>query len=302
MFLIFLGLLLIVGSFFFFPRTSPFWPYKQYILIGGVLIFLLGGFSSMIKIIEPGQVGVQTLFGKVDNNPLYSGLNIVNPLVEVETYDAKTRAYTMSKVSDEGAKSGDDAIEILTSDGLNVKIDLTVLYSIIPIKTPYIRSTIGNDSDLESKIVRPETRTSIRNNAVYFDAVSLFSSKRAEFQNRIVKDLTDILSKRGMTLEKVLIRNITLPPSVSQSIESKINAEQEAQKMQFVLQKERQEADRKRVEAQGIADYQKIISSGLNDKMLQYENIKVQKELVTSPNSKIIIMGSGRNPMILSDK
>jgi len=302
MFLIFLGLLLVAGSFSFFPRSSPFWPYKQYILLGGLAVVLIGISTSCIKIIEAGQVGVTTLFGKVDDTPLSSGLHLINPLVEVTEYDAKTRAYTMSKVSDEGAKTGDDAIEILTSDGLNVKIDLTVLYSIIPMKAPFIRSTIGNDADIESKIVRPETRTSIRNNAVYFDAVSLFSSKRAEFQNRIVKDLTEILSKRGMLLEKVLIRNITLPSSVSQSIESKINAEQDAQKMQFVLQKERQEADRKRVEAQGIADYQKIISSGLNDKMLQYEGIKVQKELVTSPNSKIIIMGNGKNPMILNDK
>jgi regulator of protease activity HflC (stomatin/prohibitin superfamily) len=256
----------------------------------------------MIKIIDPGQVGVKTLFGKVEDTPIYSGLNIVNPLVEVTEYNVKTRAYTMSKVADEGAKPGDDAIEILTSDGLGVKIDLTVLYSLIPSKTPFIRSTIGNDIDLETNIVRPETRTSIRNNAVYFDAVSLFSTKRAEFQNRIVKDLNEIFASRGIHLEKVLIRNITLPETVSKSIESKINAEQDAQKMQFVLQKERQEADRKRVEAQGIADYQKIISSGLNDKMLQYEGIKVQKELVTSPNSKIIIMGNSRNPMILSDK
>ena len=96
-----------------------------------------------------------------------------------------------------------------------------------------------------------------------------------------------------------MIRNITLPESVKLAIESKINAEQEAQKMKFVLDKERQEADRKRVEAQGISDYQRILTSTLTDKLLQYEQIKVQKELVTSPNAKIVVMGSGKTEPIL---
>ena len=100
-----------------------------------------------------------------------------------------------------------------------------------------------------------------------------------------------------------MIRNITLPATVKASIEEKIKAEQDAQKMEFVLQKERQEAERKRVEAQGIADYQKIISTGLGDKQLQYEQIKVMKELVTSPNAKVIIMNGGKSaPMILDTK
>jgi regulator of protease activity HflC (stomatin/prohibitin superfamily) len=99
------------------------------------------------------------------------------------------------------------------------------------------------------------------------------------------------------------VRNITLPATVRASIESKIQAEQEAQKMQFVLQKERQEADRKRVEAQGIADYQKILSTGLSDKQLIYESIKAQKEIALSPNAKVIIIGGkGGNPIMLSDK
>jgi regulator of protease activity HflC (stomatin/prohibitin superfamily) len=104
-------------------------------------------------------------------------------------------------------------------------------------------------------------------------------------------------------MQQILVRNITLPASVRASIESKINAEQDAQKMQFVLQKERQEADRKRVEAQGIADYQKILSTGLSDKQLQYEAIKAQKEIALSPNAKVIIIGGGKgNPIMLSDK
>ncbi len=127
----------------------------------------------------------------------------------------------------------------------------------------------------------------------------MYSTKRQEFQDKIYKTISESFAKRGLVLEQLLVRNITLPESVKKTIESKINAEQEAQKMTFVLQKERQEAERKRVEAQGIADYQRILSTGLSDKQLQYEAIKAQKELAQSPNAKIIIMGNGKTAPIL---
>jgi regulator of protease activity HflC (stomatin/prohibitin superfamily) len=206
----------------------------------------------------------------------------------------------MSAVHDEGDQSGDDAIRVLTADGLEVVIDLTVLYRLIPSEAPAILDEIGED--YRNKIVRPITRTKIRDNAVYYDAVALYSTKRDEFQNRIFKSIESDFRKRGLLLEQLLVRNIMLPTSVKQTIESKINAEQESQKMQFVLAKERQEADRKRVEAQGIADYQKILSTGLSDKQLQYEQIKAQKEIATSPNTKVIIMnGRSNTPLLLSD-
>ncbi|MGZ3835412.1 MAG: SPFH domain-containing protein, partial [Mucilaginibacter sp.] len=156
----------------------------------------------------------------------------------------------------------------------------------------------------EDKIVRPVTRTAIRDNAVNYQAVDLYSVKRQEFQAKINQTITQNFAKNGLELQQILVRNISLPTSVKASIESKINAEQDAQKMQFVLQKERQEADRKRVEAQGIADYQKILSTGLSDKQLVYESIKAQKEIALSPNAKVIIIGGGGkgNPILLSDK
>jgi regulator of protease activity HflC (stomatin/prohibitin superfamily) len=204
----------------------------------------------------------------------------------------------MSGVSDEGQKSGDDAIRVLTADGLEVVIDLSVLYRIMPSEAPMLLNQTGED--YEDKIVRPITRTRIRDNAVYYEAVALYSTKRDEFQQRIFKSIEDDFKKRGLMLENLLVRNITLPASVRATIEQKINAEQEAQKMQFVLQKEKQEAERKRVEAQGISDYQRIISESLTDRQLQYESIKAQLELSKSPNSKIIIMGKGSAPVILN--
>lgn len=276
------------------PNLSSIGKTGRYIGIG---LLLLGLSTACFVQIQPGEVGVQTLFGKVQSNVLTEGLNFINPMVEVKRFDVRTQNYTMSGVRDEGNKEGDDAIRVLAADGLEVVIDLSVLYRITPDKAPEILRTLGRD--LTDKIVRPVSRTKIRDNAVYYDAVSLYSSKRDEFQQKIFQSIEKEFTARGIVLESILIRNITLPESVKLAIESKINAEQESQKMRFVLDKERQEADRKRVEAQGIADYQRIITSTLTDKLLQYEQIKAQKELALSSNAKVVIMGSSKGAPIL---
>jgi regulator of protease activity HflC (stomatin/prohibitin superfamily) len=205
----------------------------------------------------------------------------------------------MSGVHDEGDKQGDDAIAVLTRDGLEVKLDLSVLYRVNAATAPSIFINIGRD--YTDKIIRPVARTSIRDNAVRFDAIELYSTKREQFQQDIFNNIEKEFTKRGLVLENLLVRNITLPTTVKQTIEGKINAEQESQKMQFVLAKEKQEADRKRVEAQGIADYQRIISTGLTDKQLQYEQIQAYKELAESQNSKIIIMPNSKGASVILD-
>lgn len=277
-----------------------FSKYSKTLKVVGAVFAILGITSSAVVQIDAGEVGVQSIFGKVQTSTLNSGLNFVNPLAKVIVFDAKTQNYTMSGVHDEGDKEGDDAIRVLTADGLEVIVDLTVLYRIIPSEAPRVLREIGEN--YKDKVVRPITRTMIRDNAVYYDAVALYSLKRNEFQQRIYQDIEKNFKKRGLVLEQLLIRNINLPTSVKQTIESKINAEQDAQKMQFVLQKEKQEAERKRVEAQGIADYQKILSTGLSDKQLQYESIIAQKELAKSPNTKVIIMGGKSAPIILGNQ
>ena len=299
---IIIGVILWIVSYTLKSNVSnPFSKFSKMLKMIAMVVIVLGIFSSMFKQIDAGRVGVQSLYGSVQSDVLESGLHLINPLLEVTDFDIQTQNYTMSAIHEEGAKEGDDAIRVLSNDGLEVIIDLTVLYRVSPTESPKIFKQIG--VDYIDKIVRPVTRTRIRDNAVYYDAVALYSTKRNEFQQRIYKSIEDDFKTRGLVLEQLLIRNINLPASVKLSIESKINAEQDAQKMTFVLQKEKQEAERKRVEAQGIADYQRIISLGLTDKQLQYEQIKAQKELAASPNSKIIFMnGKGSAPVILSDK
>lgn len=303
MFLIILGVLLFVLSSHLpvqLTRLQDPIKIKKSVRLAGISLLILGVFTSCVKQIDTGYVGVQSLFGKIQSTVLNSGLNIINPLVDVKDVDVRTQNYTMSGVHDEGEKSGDDAIRVLTRDGLEVTIDLSVLYRVNAGNAPKLIQMIG--VEFKDKIIRPVTRTKIRDNAVYYDAVELYSTKRDEFQTRIFKGIDDEFNKRGLILENLLVRNISLPQTVKLTIESKINAEQDAQKMQFVLQKEKQEAERKRVEAQGIADYQRIICEGLTEKQLRYEQIKAYKEIASSTNTKVIIMPDKGSNFILDTK
>lgn len=299
MILIIIGILVLIAGFAL-KRSPDYYRFAKTVRNIAVAIMIAGVLSKCIVQINAGQIGVKSLFGKVQNDVLSSGLHFINPFSEIQRLDIKTQNYTMSGINDEGQKSGDDAIRVLTSDGLEVTIDLTVLYKLLPSEAPRLVRETG--VDYTDKIVRPLTRTKIRDNSVYYEAVSLYSNKRDEFQQRIFKSIEEDFKKRGLVLEQLLVRNITLPASVRATIEQKINAEQDAQKMQFVLLKEKQEAERKRVEAQGIADYQRIINIGLTDQQLQYEQIKAYLELAKSPNSKVIIMGKGNAPVILDTK
>ena len=300
MFLIILGVIIFIAINVVAKNNAVVSKFVGTGRIVSLLFILLGISSSCVKQIDAGEIGVKKLFGSIQNDVLGSGLHFINPLLDVTKLDVKTQNYTMSGVNDEGNKSGDDAIRVLTSDGLEVTIDLTVLYRVVSADAPRLLRETGDD--YRDKIVRPITRTKIRDNAVYYQAVDLFGLKRDEFQQRIYKSIEDDFKKRGLMLEQLLVRNITLPNSVKASIESKINAEQDAKKMEFVLLKEKQEAERKRVEAQGIADYQKIINTGLTDQQLQYEQIKAMKELALSANAKVIVMGKGNTPLIIDAK
>jgi regulator of protease activity HflC (stomatin/prohibitin superfamily) len=293
---ILIGIVIIVIGFVVTKTDPVMRRYKSIVTTAGIVVVVIGLATSAVVQVEPGEVGVQKLFGKVSPNILQSGLNVINPLVKVVMFDIKTENYTMSGINDEGNKQGDDAIRVLSADGLEVIVDLTVLYKVIPAEAPRILQQVG--TDYKNVLIRPICRTKIRDNAVYYDAVDLYSTKRDEFQNKIFTTIEANLKERGFMLEQLLVRNISLPESVKAAIESKINAEQEAQKMTFVLQKERQEAERKRVEAQGIADYQKILSSGLSDRLLQYEMIKA---ISSSPNTKLILMTNGKGLPVMID-
>ncbi len=300
--LLFLGIVLLFIGITARSLNPSLLRFSGLFKIGGIFAIILGILTASVRIVEPGKVGVQVLFGKVQEDVLTSGLNIINPLVKVEFFDITTQTYTMSGTETELSQLSDAPIRVLSADGLEVTIDMTVLYRINPPQAPEIRREIGPGLSYIDKIVRPTARTRIRDNAVIYNAVDLYSKRREEFQTKIFESIKVDFERRGIILENLLVRNISLPPSVKAAIEAKINAEQEAQKMQFVLQKETQEAERKRVEARGISDYQQILTRSLTNKLLEYERIKALQNLVKSENSKVIIMGDSQGASVLIGK
>ena len=299
--IIIIGLIVLIIGFFMKKSNSVASKFHNLIKLGGLIIIIVGILITTIRQINPGQIAVQVLFGKVENKILYEGLNFVNPLIDLTIFSTQTQNYTMSSTNEEGHVKGDDAIRVLSKDGLEVIIDMTVLYRLIPSEAPQILQKIG--ADYEDKVIRPTVRSRIRESSSYFDAIDLYSLKRDAFEANIKGFVDKDFAQRGFVLEQLLVRKINLPTSVKESIERKITANQESQRMKYVLEKELQEAERKRVEAKGVADAQKIINEGLSDRILQFEMIKVQKELVNSQNSKIILLGNGKNtpPFIIGD-
>jgi regulator of protease activity HflC (stomatin/prohibitin superfamily) len=261
-----------------------------YVAIAAVIIF-----SAVVQV-GPGEVGVQVLFGSVQDRTLPSGLNIINPLVDVEMMDVKTQAYTMSTAQDEGQLKGDDAIWALSMDGLTIKLDVTVWYRLSETDAPQVFRTIGRD--YVEKIVRPAIRTALRDISVLYSATDIYSSKRDDFVKNVTKKLEEAFAGRGVILEKVLLRNVELPEKVRSAIDEKIAAEQKAQQMVYVLQKEKQEAERKKIEAQGISDYNRVVSQSITDQVLQLKGIEATLELSKSPNSKMVIMNGKNMPLI----
>jgi regulator of protease activity HflC (stomatin/prohibitin superfamily) len=194
----------------------------------------------------------------------------------------------MSIAEREGRIRGDDSIAGLTKEGLRVLLDLTVWFRVVPDEAPKLYQTVG--PDYETVILRPAVRTSVRNVIALYEAKDIYSEKRAEATLRLTTMMNDEMEERGLEIEKVLIRNVTLPPELTKAIEDKLAAEQQAQKMVFVLQKEQQEAQRKEIEAKGIASAQRVIANSLTNAYLQWYYVNTMKDLVDAPNNTTILM------------
>jgi regulator of protease activity HflC (stomatin/prohibitin superfamily) len=300
--------LLIIAALFIFRATYKISPedrriqdklkIRTFTTLGAAALAAIMIIGSLLRIVPPGSVGVQVLFGKVMTNATLSeGLNIVNPFVDLEIMTVRTQAYTMSIAAEEGQRYGDDAITSLTKDGLEVAMDLTVWYHLEASEAANVFQKIG--SDYMEKIVRPAARTAIRNTTVKYDAVEIYSEKREEVQDDISTTLDRDFKDRGIILEKVLLRNIKLPLKVKDAIEAKLEAEQDAQKMEFVLLKETKEADRKKIEASGIAEAQRIIAQSLIGERgrayLSWKYLENLQNLYTSPNNTVVISPYDKN-------
>lgn len=254
--------------------------------LGGIVIASLIAVSQFWTVIPAGHVGVVDFFGMVSDNTLYPGVNFVNPMANVIKFDARTQ-----EVKEE--------MTVPSKEGLTVQLEISLLFSLSFENANKIYKTVGED--YVEKILKPQFRSVVRGVTASYEARSLYTADREKLAKQIETELASLVGPRGITLEAAPMRQIKLPAGLTASIEEKLKSEQESQRMQFILQRETQEAERKRIEAQGIADFQNIVAKGISDQLLKWKGIEATEKLANSSNSKVIVIGSGKDglPIIL---
>ncbi len=251
------------------------------------IVAIIGSIARGLVIVPPGNIGVTNLFGRVSDNSLNPGVNLVNPFAKVLNFSTRLKDIK-------------ENVDASSQEGLNLNIDVSLQYKLDPQKASTVYKTIGTS---ETQLIISRFRSTIRSIIAQYPANAIYSIKRQEVARQINEQLTQELLPLGFVVEKALLRNVKMPDTIQTAIQEKLKAEQENQRMKFVLEKQRQEAERKRIEAKGIADSQKIISDGLTNKILQLRTIEATEKLAQSPNSKIIVVGSGNSgvPILLQE-
>jgi prohibitin 1 len=247
-----------------------------------VAIFL---FSAITRV-DSGAVGVLTLFGRVTGEVLPEGLHLINPFKTNHEISIRTQEIK-------------ETASVPSSEGLVMALDTSLIYHLNPEKAAEVYQKIG--PNYVEVLIEPNLRSAIREATASHTANALYSGEREMVAKQIVAQLTDLLGQRGVQIESILLRDIQLPNTLKSSIEAKQQAEQEALAMNFRLQKETQEAQRKRIEAQGIRDFQQIVAQGISPQLLEWKGIEATENLAKSPNAKVVVVGGGKNglPLIL---
>lgn len=240
--------------------------------------------------IPAGHVGVVDFFGIVSEKTLRSGINPVNPMANVIKVSIQTQEHK-------------ETMQVLSREGLTIGLEVSALYRLNPDSAASVYKTVSG-GDYETVILIPQFRSICRAVTASFQASALYSTERERLGASIQEELAKAVSPRGVTIESAPIRNVALPSQLTEAIEQKQRADQESQRMEFILTKEKQEADRKRIEAQGIADFQRIVAAGISEQLLRWKGIEATLKIAESNNSKVIIIGSGKDglPIILDTK
>jgi regulator of protease activity HflC (stomatin/prohibitin superfamily) len=242
--------------------------------------------SQCVTVVPAGHVGVVDFFGAVSPTSLRAGINMRNPLASIVKMSIKTQELK-------------EVMDVPSKEGLTVGLEISALFHLDPERAPEVYKTIG--PDYEGIILQPQFRSVARGVTATYDAKALYTSEREVVARTILADLQKLVEPRGITVESTPLRKVGLPPGLTQAIEEKLRAEQESQRMEFVLLKETQEAERKRIEAKGIADFQDIVAKGISDPLLRWKGIEATEKIASSPNAKVIVIGAGRDglPLIL---
>jgi prohibitin 1 len=276
---ILIGIFVALGLIILGQKFPHLQVYRWIIVVPVILAAIL---FSMVKIVPPGYVGILVLFGKIQGS-VSEGLHLVNPLVSMELMNVRTQEVF-------------EHAEAPSKEGLNIVLEVSCLYHLNPAEAVRVYRQMG--LNYREIVVKPQFRSAIRGVTVRHDAKDLYTSSREMIAKEIFEGLATDLNQRGIEVETILLRRIQLPASVVEAINSKLAAEQEAQRMKFVLEKEKQEAERKRIEAQGIQNFQHIVSQGISDQLLRWKGIEATSRLAESANSKVVIIG-GRDGLPL---
>ena len=254
-----------------------------------VLAALLAGIlAAGCAAVPPQHVGVLEPFGKVHDETWQPGLHLWMPWFGVHRVNCRTLQL-------------EERTATPTAEGLVVGLDVSLVYHAEPSAAKEIFSRYGGIHSVRETIIVPEFRSVIRDVTAAFNAVDLYSARREEVGRRMVEDMRKRLEGRGIAVEAMLLRNIVLPDQVAKAVEAKLAADQQAQQMEFVLRKETREAERKRIEARGISDFQRIVAAGISPALLTWKGIEATEKIANSPNAKVIVVG-GKNglPIILN--
>jgi prohibitin 1 len=246
------------------------------------LMFVTG--SCAFRTVPTGHVGVTTLFGRVTGERLDEGIHVVNPLKRVAQMSVRTQ-----EIKEQAA--------VPSSEGLIMRLEASLLYRIDPAHAPEVYRTLG--PGYPEVIIEPSFRSVMRSITAAHTASTLYSEGRDTVARQMLDQMQKSLSSRGIVVENVLLRDIVLPDTLRQAIEAKQQADQEAQRMNFVLQREKQEAERKRIEAQGISDFQRIVAQGISQQLLEWKGIEATMEVAKSQNAKVIVIGNPKNGLPL---
>ncbi len=252
----------------------------------GLTVALVIALSQCWTVIPAGHTGVIDFLGYVSDQTLNPGVNLVNPMAMVEKMSVKTQELK-------------ELMSVPSKEGLSVDLEISLLFKLNSEKANDIYKTVGpNYADI---ILVPQFRSVVRGVTARYEAKALYTASREKLAGEILEELERLVGPRGITVEQAPLRQIQLPERLTKSIEEKLQAEQESQRMEFVLTREKQEADRKRIEAKGIADFQDIVSKGISDQLLKWKGIEATEKLANSQNSKVIVIGSGKDglPLIL---
>lgn len=266
--------------------------FRSGMIVSGVVmtIAILLAFSQCVTVIPAGHVGVVDFFGTVSDEVLGAGINVVNPLSKIVKYSIQTKELK-------------EQMSVLSREGLTIGLEISALFRLNPDSAASVYKKIFG-GDYETIVLVPQFRSFSRSVTANFQASALYSTEREQLSEQIQKEVSNAVGPHGIIVETTPLRNVSLPSQLTEAIEQKQRADQESQRMEFILTKEKQEADRKRIEGQGIADFQKIVATGISDQLLRWKGIEATIKIAESANAKVVIIGSGKDglPIILDSK